>query len=61
MPGTSSAIAGADRTVPRAASTRDTDASAAVLFTDHLLAFELTSVLLLVAVIGAVVLAKRKI
>ena len=33
---------------------------AQVLFTEHLLAFELTSVLLLVAVVGAVVLAKRK-
>jgi NADH-quinone oxidoreductase subunit J len=33
---------------------------AASLFTDYLLAFELTSVVLLVAVIGAVVLAKRK-
>src|SRR5688572_8138206 len=33
---------------------------AQILFTEHLLAFELTSVLLLVAIIGAVVLAKRK-
>ncbi len=33
---------------------------AEVLFTEHLLAFELTSVLLLVAIVGAVVLAKRK-
>ena len=33
---------------------------AEVLFTQHLLAFELTSVLLLAAVVGAVVLAKRK-
>jgi NADH-quinone oxidoreductase subunit J len=32
---------------------------AAVLFTEHLLAFEVTSVLLLVAIVGAVVLAKR--
>ncbi len=30
------------------------------LFTDYLLAFELTSILLLVAIVGAVVLAKRK-
>jgi NADH-quinone oxidoreductase subunit J len=30
------------------------------LFTDYLLAFELTSIVLLVAVVGAVVLAKRK-
>jgi hypothetical protein len=29
------------------------------LFTDHLLAFELTSILLLVAVVGAVLLAQR--
>ena len=34
---------------------------AAPLFNDYLLAFELTSVLLLVAVIGAVVLAKRRV
>ncbi len=33
---------------------------AQVLFTDHLLAFELTSVLLLIAVVGSVVLAKRR-
>jgi NADH-quinone oxidoreductase subunit J len=31
------------------------------LFTDYLLAFEITSVLLLAAVIGAIALAKRKI
>jgi NADH-quinone oxidoreductase subunit J len=40
----------------------DDDALAAIansLFTDNLVAFEVTSVLLLVAVIGAVVLAKR--
>ncbi len=40
----------------------DADALAPIansLFTDHLVAFEVTSVLLLVAVIGAVVLAKR--
>jgi NADH-quinone oxidoreductase subunit J len=34
---------------------------AAALFTDYLVAFELTSVILLVAVIGAVVLAKKRI
>jgi NADH-quinone oxidoreductase subunit J len=34
---------------------------AQVLFTQHLLAFELTSVLLLVAIVGAVVLAKRRV
>ena len=33
----------------------------AALFTDYLLAFELTSVLLLAAVIGAIAMAKRKI
>ena len=33
---------------------------AQVLFTDHLLAFEITSVLLLAAVVGAVLLAKRR-
>ncbi|MEW5848479.1 MAG: NADH-quinone oxidoreductase subunit J [Myxococcota bacterium] len=33
----------------------------AVLFRDYLLPFELTSLLLLIAVVGAVVLAKRKI
>jgi len=32
---------------------------AASLFTEHLLAFEVTSILLLVAIVGAVVLAKR--
>ena len=34
---------------------------AQVLFTEHLLAFELTSVLLLVAIVGAVALAKRRV
>ena len=33
---------------------------ASVLFTEHLLAFEVTSLLLLAAVVGAVVLAKRR-
>jgi NADH-quinone oxidoreductase subunit J len=32
-----------------------------LLFTDYLLPFEITSVLLLVAIIGAIVLAKRQI
>ena len=36
-----------------------TRALARVLFTDYLVAFELTSMLLLVAVVGAVVLAQR--
>jgi NADH:ubiquinone oxidoreductase subunit 6 (subunit J) len=31
-----------------------------VLFTDYLLPFELTSVLILIGIIGAVVLAKRQ-
>jgi NADH-quinone oxidoreductase subunit J len=31
------------------------------LFTDYLLGFEVTSILLLVAIIGAVVLAKRRV
>jgi NADH-quinone oxidoreductase subunit J len=30
------------------------------LFTEHLLAFELTSILLLVAIVGAVVIGKRR-
>jgi NADH-quinone oxidoreductase subunit J len=34
-------------------------ALARTLFTDHVLSFELTSILLLVAIVGAVVLAKR--
>lgn len=37
-----------------------TEAVAARLFSAHLLPFELTSVLLLVAVVGAVVMARRK-
>jgi NADH-quinone oxidoreductase subunit J len=31
------------------------------LFTDYLLAFELTSILLLVAIVGAVVLGRRRV
>ena len=34
---------------------------AAALFTDYLIAFEVTSLVLLVAVVGAVVLAKRRV
>ncbi|MEQ1690985.1 MAG: NADH-quinone oxidoreductase subunit J [Gemmatimonas sp.] len=51
---------------PRASVASAPDAENAVtpvavsLFTDYLLAFELTSIVLLVAVIGAVVLAKRR-
>lgn len=37
------------------------EAVAALLFTDYLVAFELTSLVLLVAVVGAVLLAKRRV
>lgn len=53
-----SAAGGIAATVP--ASFGTPDALAQQLFTKSLLAFEVTGVLLLVAVIGAVVLAKRK-
>ncbi len=49
LPGTPAADSGSIEAVGRA------------LFTDYLLAFELTSVLLLAAVVGAIALAKRKI
>jgi len=39
----------------------NTEAVARLLFTDYLLPFEITSVLLLVAIIGAIVLAKKQI
>jgi NADH-quinone oxidoreductase subunit J len=39
----------------------NTQAVARLLFTDYLLPFEITSVLLLVAIIGAIMLAKRQI
>jgi len=39
----------------------NTQVVAKLLFTDYLLPFEITSVLLLVAIIGAIVLAKRQI
>ena len=38
----------------------NTEAIARVLFTDHLLAFEITSVLLVIAVVGAVALARHR-
>lgn len=38
----------------------NTESIARLLFTDYLLPFEVTSILLLVAIVGAVVLAKRK-
>ena len=50
-PGTDSAVA---------ADFGSTEAVATKLFTQFLLAFEVTGILLLVAVVGAVVLAKRK-
>jgi NADH-quinone oxidoreductase subunit J len=37
------------------------EAVAASLFTDYLVAFELTSLVLLVAVVGAVLLAKKRV
>lgn len=50
---------------PRIASAPDTDnvvtPVAASLFTDYLVAFELTSIVLLVAVVGAVLLAKKRV
>lgn len=44
-----------------AADSGSVEAVGRALFTDYLLAFELTSVLLLAAVIGAIAMAKRKI
>jgi NADH-quinone oxidoreductase subunit J len=38
----------------------NTEAIGRVLFTDHLLAFEITSVLLIIAVVGAVTLARHR-
>lgn len=43
------------------ASTNVVEAVAASLFTDYLVAFELTSIVLLVAVVGAVLLAKKRV
>jgi NADH-quinone oxidoreductase subunit J len=48
------------RTTLAPASENVVTAVAASLFTDYLVAFELTSVILLVAVIGAVLLAKKR-
>ena len=45
---------------PRATTDNVVTPVAASLFTDHLVAFELTSLVLLVAVVGAVLLAKRR-
>ena len=51
--------------IPRVALASDVDNAvegvAASLFTDYLVAFELTSLVLLVAVIGAVLLAKKRV
>ncbi len=44
-----------------AASPGNTEAVSRLLFTDYLLPFEITSVLLLVAIIGAIILAKREV
>jgi len=45
----------------KVASLGNTEVVARLLFTDFLLPFEITSVLLLVAIIGAIILAKRQI
>jgi NADH-quinone oxidoreductase subunit J len=45
----------------RVAAAGNTQVVARLLFTDFLLPFEITSVLLLVAIVGAIVLAKREI
>jgi NADH-quinone oxidoreductase subunit J len=45
----------------KVASLGNTQAVAQLLFTDFLLPFEITSILLLVAIIGAIMLAKREI
>lgn len=51
--GSASSMAALDPTVP------DIDGLAKVIFTDHVFAFEITSILLTIAVVGAVVLARR--
>jgi NADH-quinone oxidoreductase subunit J len=45
----------------KVAAAGNTQVVARLLFTDFLLPFEITSVLLLVAIIGAILLAKREI
>ena len=47
-------------TPERIAQVGDTQAVGAMLFTDFMLPFEITSLLLLVAVVGVIVLAKKK-
>jgi len=49
------------RVAPAAASDNVVEPVAASLFTDYLVAFELTSIVLLVAVVGAVLLAKKRV
>ena len=46
---------------PAPASDNVVEPVAASLFTDYLVAFELTSIVLLVAVVGAVLLAKKRV
>ena len=53
--------AGAPMNVPVAKGFGSVEGVGMVVFTDYLLPFEMTSVLLLAAVVGAVVVAKRKI
>jgi len=49
------------RIAPAPASDNVVEPVAASLFTDYLVAFELTSIVLLVAVVGAVLLAKKRV
>ena len=53
-------ISGPDAPLPAAFDVESTRMLAHSLFTTHLLPFELTSVLLLVAMVGAVVIARRR-
>jgi NADH-quinone oxidoreductase subunit J len=55
LPGTSGPF-----TPERLAQVGDTQAVGAMLFTDFVLPFEITSMLLLVAVVGVIVLAKKR-
>ena len=48
-------------TPEKVAAAGNTESVARLLFTDFLLPFEITSVLLLVAIVGAIILAKREI
>lgn len=53
------ARAGGDAPVAAAAAPADTRALSLLLFREYVFAFELTSILILIAILGAVVLAKR--